>query len=174
MTNIAICPDCGGSGKIIERPCMTCHGNGTLQKTRKIEITIPRGVEDGQFLRIAGEGEPGENQGPPGDLYAVVHIRKHDRFERQGADLNTTAVVGLATALLGGEITVPTITGSALLNIPRGTQSHTLFRLRGQGMPSLNSDNRGDLLVKVIVKIPVNLTKQQEALMKEAFIGGPG
>ena len=93
-------------------------------------------------------------------------------FERQGADLHTTAVVGLATALLGGEITVPTITGSALLNIPRGTQSHTLFRLRGQGMPSLNSGNRGDLLVKVIVKIPVNLTQKQEALMKEAFIGG--
>jgi molecular chaperone DnaJ len=174
MTNVAQCADCGGTGRIIEKACMTCHGSGILQKTRKIEITIPRGVEDGQFLRIAGEGEPGENQGPPGDLYAVVHIRKHDRFERQGADLNTTAIVGLPTALLGGEISVPTITGSVLLKIPRGTQSHTLFRLRGQGMPNLNSDNRGDLLVKVIVKIPVNLTKQQEALMKEAFIGGPG
>jgi molecular chaperone DnaJ len=174
MTNITVCPDCGGSGKIIERPCATCHGSGTLQKTRKIDITIPRGVEDGQFLRIAGEGEPGENRGPPGDLYAVVHVKKHERFERQGADLNTTAVVGLATALLGGEITVPTITGNALLKIPRGTQSHTLFRLRGQGMPSLNSENRGDLLVKVIVKIPANLTHQQEALMKQAFIGGPG
>jgi molecular chaperone DnaJ len=174
MTNVAQCPDCGGTGRIIEKACMTCHGSGILQKTRKIEITIPRGVEDGQFLRIAGEGEPGENQGPPGDLYAVVHIRKHDRFERQGADLNTTAIVGLPVALLGGEISVPTITGSVLLKIPRGTQSHTLFRLRGQGMPTLNSDNRGDLLVKVIVKIPVNLTKQQEALMKEAFIGGPG
>jgi len=174
MTNVAQCPDCGGTGRIIEKACMTCQGSGILQKTRKIEITIPRGVEDGQFLRIAGEGEPGENQGPPGDLYAVVHIRKHERFERQGADLNTTAVVGLPTALLGGEISVPTITGSVLLKIPRGTQSHTLFRLRGQGMPSLNSDNRGDLLVKVIVKIPANLTKKQEELMKEAFIGGPG
>ena len=174
MTSVAQCPDCGGTGRIIEKACMTCHGSGILQKTRKIEITIPPGVEDGQFLRIAGEGEPGENQGPPGDLYAVVHIRKHDRFERQGADLNTTAIVGLPVALLGGEISVPMLTGSVLLKIPRGTQSHTLFRLRGQGMPTLNSDNRGDLLVKVIVKIPVNLTKQQEALMKEAFIGGPG
>ena len=134
-------------------------------------MTIPRGVEDGQFLRIAGEGEPGENQGPPGDLYAVVHVKKHDLFERQGSDLHTTAVVGLATALLGGEITVPTITGSALLKIPRGTQSHTLFRLRGQGMPSLNSDTRGDLLVKVIVQIPAKLTKKQEELMKEALVG---
>ncbi|WP_321508585.1 molecular chaperone DnaJ [uncultured Methanoregula sp.] len=173
MTNVALCPDCGGSGKIIDKPCITCHGRGLLQKTRTIEITIPRGVEDGQFLRIAGEGEPGENQGPPGDLYAVVHVKKHDIFERQGADLYTTAIVGLPTALLGGEISVPTLTGSALLKIPRGTQSHTLFRLRGQGMPSKNSDNRGDLLVKVIVKIPLNLTNKQEALMKEAFIGGP-
>jgi molecular chaperone DnaJ len=172
MTNIAVCPDCGGSGRIIERPCTTCQGSGALQKTRKIEITIPRGVEDGQSLRIAGEGEPGENRGPPGDLYTVVHVKKHDVFERQGADLHTIAVVGLATALLGGEITVPTLSGSAILNIPRGTQSHTLFRLRGQGMPSLNSGNRGDLLVKVIVKIPVTLTQKQEALMKEAFIGG--
>jgi len=172
MTNIAVCPDCGGSGRIIERPCTTCQGSGVLQKTRKIEITIPRGVEDGQFLRIAGEGEPGENRGPPGDLYTVVHVKKHDVFDRQGADLHTTAVVGLATALLGGEISVPTLTGSALLKIPRGTQSHTLFRLRGQGMPSLNSGNRGDLMVKVIVKIPVTLTQKQEALMKEAFIGG--
>ena len=174
MTNIAVCPDCGGSGKIIERPCPTCHGSGTLQKTRKIEMMIPRGVEDGQFLRIAGEGEPGENHGPPGDLYAVVHVKKHDVFERQGADLHTTALVGLPTALLGGEISVPTITGSALLKVPRGTQSHTLFRLRGQGMPSMNADARGDLLVKVIVKIPAVLTKKQEELMKEAFMGGPG
>ena len=174
VMNIAQCPDCGGNGKRIEKPCGTCHGRGTLQKTRRIEVTIPRGVEDGQFLRIAGEGEPGENQGPPGDLYAVVHVKKHDVFERQGSDLNTTAIVGLPTALLGGEISVPTLTGSAILKIPRGTQSHTLFRLRGQGMPSLNSDNRGDLLVKVIVKIPANLTTKQEALMKEAFVGGPG
>jgi molecular chaperone DnaJ len=174
MVSIAQCPDCGGSGKIIEKPCRTCHGTGSLQKTRRIEVTIPRGVEDGQFLRIAGEGEPGENQGPPGDLYAVVHVKKHDVFERQGTDLQTTAVVGLPTALLGGEISVPTLTGSALLKIPRGTQSHTLFRLRGQGMPFLNSDKRGDLLVKIIVKIPATLTKKQEALMNEAFMGGPG
>ncbi|MDD1683196.1 MAG: molecular chaperone DnaJ [Methanoregula sp.] len=171
MMSIAQCPECGGSGKIIDKPCSTCHGSGMLQKMRRIEVTIPRGVEDGQFLRIAGEGEPGENRGPPGDLYVVVHIKKHDVFERQGADVNTTAVIGLATALLGGEITVPTITGNAVLTIPPGTQSHTLFRLRGQGMPSMNSDNRGDLLVKVVVKIPGSLTKKQEELMKEAFVG---
>jgi molecular chaperone DnaJ len=170
--NIAQCPDCGGRGKIIGKACETCHGRGTIRKTRRIEVSIPAGVEDGQFLRIAGEGEPGEEHGPPGDLYAVVHIKKHPVFERQGMDLYSTAVVGLATALLGGEITVPTITGSAILKIPRGTQSHTLFRLREQGMPTLNSRGRGDLLLKVIVQIPEKLTKKQEDLMKEAFIGG--
>lgn len=174
MMNIAPCPDCEGRGRIIGKHCPTCHGRGILQKTRKIEVTIPRGIDDGQLLRISGEGEPGENQGPPGDLYAVVHVKKHDVFERRGADLQTTAVVGLATALLGGEITVPTLTGSAILKIPRGTQSHTLFRLRKQGMPFLNSDNRGDLLVKIIVEIPGNLSKKQEELLKEAFIGGTG
>jgi molecular chaperone DnaJ len=171
VMNIAQCPDCDGSGKRIEKPCRTCGGKGALQRTRRIEVTIPRGVENGQFLRIAGEGEPGENRGPPGDLYIVVNVKKHNRFERQGADLSTTAVVGLATAMFGGEITLPTLTGNASLKIPRGTQSHTLFRLRGQGMPFLNSDSRGDLLVKVIVQIPVTLNHKQEELMKEAFIG---
>jgi molecular chaperone DnaJ len=172
VISLSTCPECGGSGRIIEKPCQTCHGSGILQKTRKIEVTIPRGVEDGQLLRIAGEGEPGENQGPPGDLYAVVHVKKDTVFERQGADLRTTAVVGLPVALLGGEVNIPTLTGSALLKIPRGTQSNTLFRLRNQGMPVLNSDSRGDLLVKVIVQIPTNLTKKQEDLMREAFAGG--
>jgi molecular chaperone DnaJ len=170
--NIAQCPECGGRGRIIGKPCETCHGKGSIRKTRRIEVSIPAGVEDGQFLRIAGEGEPGEDHGPPGDLYAVVHIKKHPVFDRQGADLYSTAVVGLATALLGGEINVPTITGSATLKIPRGSQSHTLFRLREQGMPFLNSGGRGDLLVKVIVRIPEKLTKKQENLMKEAFVGG--
>jgi len=173
VANISPCPDCGGTGRIIDRPCTSCHGRGTLHRTRKIEVTIPRGIEDGQYLRVAGEGEPGENHGPPGDLYAVVHIKRHHIFERQGADLRTTAVVGLPVALLGGEISVPTITGAADLKIPRGTQSHTLFRLRNQGMRFLNSDRRGDLLVRVIVKIPAELTKKQEDLMKEAFVGVP-
>ena len=174
MTNIAPCPDCGGSGRISEKPCAACHGRAIQQKTRKIEVTIPRGVDDGQFLRIAGEGEPGDNRGPPGDLYVVVHVKVYDRFERRGADLQTTAVVGLVTALLGGEITLPTLTGNAVLKIPRGTQSHTLFRLRGQGMPLMNSDSRGDLLVRVIVQIPTNLNHKQDELVKEAFVGRPG
>ena len=169
VMNITPCPDCGGRGKIIGKLCETCRGRGTIRKTRRIEVSIPRGVEDGQYLRIAGEGEPGENRGPPGDLYAVVHVKVHPVFVRHGADLHSTTVIGLATALLGGEIKVPTLTGTAMLKIPRGTQSHTFFRLREQGMPYLNSEKRGDLLVKVVVKIPDNLTKKQVQLVKEAL-----
>jgi len=174
VMNIAPCPDCGGSGKVIGKPCRTCRGRGTIRKMRRIEVTIPRGVADNQFLRIAGEGEPGEGRGPPGDLYVVVHVRPHERFERQGSDLTTTAEIGLATALFGGEISLPTLTGQATLRIPRGTQSHTLFRLRGQGMPFLNSDGRGDLLVRVVVRLPVKLTQKQEGLIREALVGVAG
>jgi molecular chaperone DnaJ len=169
--NITICPTCRGRGKIIEKPCETCKGTGTLTRTRTIEVAIPRGVEDGQYLRVSGEGEPGEGGAPPGDLYVVVHIKEHDIFERQGTELFCKTVIGLGAALFGGEVRVPTITGTAELKIPRGTQSHTVFRLRGQGMPYLNSDRRGDLLVKVVVKIPEKITKKQEQLLKEVFSG---
>jgi|SRR5208337_1321043 len=169
MVNIAVCPACRGQGKLIDRPCPACKGKGTVQKTRRIEVSVPRGVEDGQFLRIPGEGEPGENHGPPGDLYAVIHIRPDRTFERKGADLYSSVTIGIGTALLGGEVEVPTITGTAHLKIPPGTQSHTIFRLREQGMPFLNSDSRGDLLVRALVKIPEKLSKKQEELVKEAF-----
>jgi molecular chaperone DnaJ len=118
---------------------------------RRIEVSLPAGVEDGQVLRIAGEGEPGRNHGPPGDLYALVHVKKHPVFARKGADLYSTTIIGRETALSGGEITLPTITGSATLKIPKETQSHTLFRLKEQGMPYLNSRSRGDLFTEVII-----------------------
>jgi len=169
MVNIAVCPTCRGQGKIIDKPCQACKGKGTVQKVRRIEVSIPRGVEDGQFLRIPGEGEPGKNHGPPGDLYAVIHIRPDRTFERRGADLYSSVAISLGTTLLGGEVVVPTLTGTAHLKIPHGTQSHTLFRLREQGMPYLNSDRRGDLLTRVIIHIPEKLSKKQEDLVKEAF-----
>ncbi len=172
MVNITVCPTCRGQGKIIDKPCEACKGKGTVQKIRRIEVSVPRGVQDGQFLRIPGEGEPGENRGPPGDLYAVIHIRPDRTFERKGADLYSSVVISLGTALLGGEVDVPTITGAAHLKIPPGTQSHTLFRLREQGMPYLNSDSRGDLLVKAILHIPQKLSKKQEDLVKDAFPNG--
>ena len=171
VMTIAPCPDCGGRGKIIGKACETCQGRGTIRKTRRIEVSIPRGVRDGQFLRIAGEGEPGMQQGPPGDLYAVVHVRPHPSFERHGADLLSTVTIGLRTALIGGEITVSTLTGKASLKVPPGTQSHTTFRLKGQGMPVLGSERRGDMLVKVVVKIPKTLSQKQKDMIKETFPG---
>ena len=165
------CPSCRGQGKIIDKPCQSCKGKGTVQNIRNIEVSIPLSVDDGQFLRIPGEGEPGENKGPPGDLYAVIHIRPDRTFERRGADLYSSVVIGLGTALLGGEAELPTITGTAHLKIPRRTQSHTLFRLMEQDMRFLNSDSRGDLLVKAVVKVPEKLSKKQEELVKEAFAG---
>ena len=170
VVNIIQCPECGGRGTVIIKPCDTCQGRGTIRRMRRIEVSIPAGVEDGQFLRIAGEGEPGRNHGPPGDLYALVHIKKHPLFERQGADLFSTTVIGRETARLGGEITVPTITGSATLKIPRESQNQTVFRLKEQGMPYLNSRWRGDLYTRVIVEVSEGLTKKQKGWKGEELV----
>jgi molecular chaperone DnaJ len=170
VVTISPCPECGGRGTIIEKSCETCQGSGTIRRIRRIEVFIPAGVEDGQFLRIAGEGEPGRDNGLPGDLYAVVHIKKHPGFERHGADLYSTTVIGRETALTGGEITIPTITGSATLRIPRETQNHTLFRLKEQGMPYLNSGIRGDLLTEVIVTISGEPAKKPAGWKGESLV----
>jgi molecular chaperone DnaJ len=170
VVTISPCPGCGGRGTIIQKSCETCRGSGIIRRTRRIEVSIPAGIEDGQVLRIAGEGEPGRDNGLPGDLYAIVHIRKHPIFERQGADLYSTTVIGRNTAIYGGEITITTISGSATLKIPRETQNHTLFRLKEQGMPYLNSGKRGDLLTEVIVTISGEPAKKLSEWRGEAFV----
>jgi len=167
MVQISTCPQCGGSGRIAEETCETCRGEGSVRKVSKIEVNIPRGIDEGQYLRVAGEGEAGERGGPAGDLYVVVHVAPHPIFERHGKDLYCKTTIDLATAVLGGEVQVPTMTGKGTLKIPAGTQSHTVFRLRGQGMPGLNSDRRGDQLVKVVVHIPEKVTKKQKELLRE-------
>jgi len=134
-------------------------------KARSIEVTIPRGAADGLLLRLAGQGAPGEQGAPSGDLYVVVHARADPRFSRQGADLLSTAAIGLGTAVMGGEIEVQTVTGRASLTIPPGTQSHTTFRLKGQGMP--HAGGRGDLLVRVTVSIPRARTARQKDLLRQ-------
>ncbi|MBI2676232.1 MAG: molecular chaperone DnaJ [Candidatus Aenigmarchaeota archaeon] len=167
IASITTCSKCGGRGKFAEKRCDSCRGEGRVRKIRKIEIKIPKGVEEGQYLRIAGEGEPGENGGQPGDLYVVVGVKEHGIFDRHEADLFCKTTIDLGTAMLGGEIEIPTITGKARLKIPKGTQSHTVFRLKGQGMPYLNSGRRGDQLVRVEIQIPERLSKKQEGLLKE-------
>ncbi len=158
--NISPCDRCGGTGNIIESPCSNCGGERREKKTRKVEVRIPAGVDDGQYLRLSGEGEAGFNGGPPGDLYVVIRVKEHDIFERHEADLFCKTTIGLATAISGGSVRVPTISGKATLKIPAGTQSHTVFRLKGMGMPEVNRKKKGDQLVKVVVEIPRKVDRE--------------
>jgi len=167
IVNITTCNKCNGSGKIIEKPCEDCKGTGRIKKIKKIEVKIPRGVDNGSYLRIAGQGEAGYNGGPPGDLYVVVHVKEHPIFDRHKDDLFCQTTISLGQAVFGGEIEVPTINSKAKLKIPAGTQSHTIFKLKGQGMPNLHTSKRGDQLVKVVVKIPEKLSGEQKAILKK-------
>jgi len=163
--SIALCDRCGGSGMVIESPCPNCKGTGMERKTRTVEIKIPPGVDDGQYLRLGGQGEAGSNRGQPGDLYVVISVKEHPVFERHEDDVFCKTTISIATAVLGGEVEVPTLTGKAKLRIPPGTQSHTVFRLRGQGMPALRGHGRGDQLVKVVVDVPKKLDRDQSRIM---------
>jgi molecular chaperone DnaJ len=155
------CPECSGSGQIVANPCPQCRGQGRRQSTTRIKLRIPAGILDGSRLRSSGNGDAGLRGGPPGDLYVVVHVREHDVFERDEDDLYCTVPMNFATAALGGEIVVPTLDGKASVKIPPGTQSGTIFRLRGKGMPELNSQRRGDLLVRAHVEVPTRLNSAQ-------------
>lgn len=167
VVNITPCNKCNGSGQIIEKPCDDCKGVGRIKKIKKIEVKIPRGADNGSYLRIAGQGEAGYNGGPPGDLYVVIHVEEHPIFDRHEDDLFCQTTVSLGQAVFGGEIEIPTINNKAKLKIPAGTQSHTVFRLKRQGMPNLHTSKRGDQLVKIIVKIPENLSEKQKKILKE-------
>ncbi len=162
---VATCNQCRGTGKIIESPCNTCRGTGLVSRERRIEVNIPSGVENGSRLRLSGWGEAGVRGGPPGDLYVVVHVKPHEVFQRNNSDLLTEVPIGFSQAALGAEIEVPTIEGKAKLTIPSGTQTHTVFRLRGKGLPRVRGFGRGNELVRVIVKTPTKLTSNQRQLL---------
>ena len=161
------CPHCHGSGKIIPEPCTTCHGQGKIKRQKTLEIKIPAGIDDGQRIRSGGNGEPGQNGGPSGDLYIEIRLRKHDIFEREGDDLHCQVPVSMTTAALGGEIDVPTLQGKATIDLPEGTQSGKTFRLRGKGVKGVRSSYPGDLYCHVAVETPVKLTEHQRKLLKE-------
>lgn len=161
------CPHCHGSGKIIPEPCTTCAGQGKIKKQKTLEIKIPAGIDDGQRIRSSGNGEPGQNGGPAGDLYIEIRLRKHDIFERDGDDLHCTVPVSMTIAALGGEIDVPTLQGKATIDLPEGTQSGKTFRLRGKGVKGVRSSYPGDLYCHVAVETPVKLTEHQRKLLKE-------
>ena len=161
------CPTCRGTGKVIPEPCTACNGQGRIKKTKTLEVKIPAGINEGMRIRSAGNGEPGTNGGPPGDLYIEIRVKQHEIFERDGDDLHCTAPVSMITAALGGQIQVPTLNGKAEIDLPEGTQHGKTFRLRGKGIKGLRSSYPGDLYCHVTVETPIKLTEHQRKLLKE-------
>ncbi len=161
------CPQCKGTGKLIPEPCVTCHSVGKTKTTKTLEVKIPAGIDDGMRIRSTGNGEPGSNGGPPGDLYIEIRVKKHEIFEREGDDLHCAVPISFTTAALGGEIEVPTLAGKAAIDIPEGTQAAKQFRLRGKGIKGVRSSYPGDLYCHITVETPVKLTEHQRKLLKE-------
>ncbi|MBI4566692.1 MAG: molecular chaperone DnaJ [Planctomycetes bacterium] len=161
------CSACGGQGRIVTHPCPECRGRGTTRVKRHISVKIPAGIDNSTRMRLAGEGEPSHDGGPPGDLYVDVYVREHPFFKRRDADLHCEIPLSFAAAAMGGEIEVPTLEGRAQLRIPRGTPSGQIFRLKGQGVPRIEGRGRGDLFVQVTIHVPTKLTRRQEEILEE-------
>jgi molecular chaperone DnaJ len=161
------CPGCKGAGTVISDPCKKCHGRGRIAKTRKLSVKVPAGVDDGDRIRLSGEGEAGRNGGPSGDLYVEIRVNPHKIFEREGGDLSCEVPISIATATLGGEVELPTLDGNVSLKIPAGTQSGKVFRLRNKGVVTVRDHRTGDLFARVAVETPVNLTDDQKSLLQE-------
>ncbi|MBN8762897.1 MAG: molecular chaperone DnaJ [Thiobacillus sp. 63-78] len=168
------CPRCGGSGKMVTDPCLSCHGEGRVKKHKTLSVKIPAGVDSGDRIRLAGEGEAGVNGGPPGDLYVVIHIKEHPVFKREGDNLHCEMPISFATAALGGEVEIPTLDGHAKIKIPVETQSGKVFRLRGKGIKGVRSHAPGDLMCHMLVETPVNLSERQRELLREFESLSPG
>jgi molecular chaperone DnaJ len=167
FVTIVICSNCQGLGKVAKELCSTCKGMGRITKKRKLKIKVPAGIEHNSYLRLTGQGEAGILGGPHGDLYVLIRIKPHERFERVGDDLHYKESVSLLEAILGTEHKIRLLEGEAKITIPKGTQSHTKVVLKGKGMPKLQSSGKGDLIIKVVVDIPAKITKKQEAILKE-------
>lgn len=161
------CHTCHGTGKIIKEPCPECFGVGKIKRNKTLEVKIPAGIDDGMRIRSSGNGEPGQNGGPPGDLYVEIHIRAHSVFQREGDDLHCEIPISYARAALGGDIEVPTLAGKVSFTIPEGTQSGKIFRLRGKGIKGVRSSHTGDLFCHVILETPIKLTDKQKELLRE-------
>jgi molecular chaperone DnaJ len=167
MQTVTTCPACHGEGVVVGTPCKSCKGTGHEYRQRTIEATIPKGVEDGNILRVGGQGHSGRHGGPAGDLLVELSVEPDKRFERRGADLLTNLAVGFPDLALGATLSVPTLEGSESLRIPAGTPSHHEFILRGQGLPRLRGGGRGNLHVVVEVEVPARLSKRERELLEE-------
>lgn len=161
------CPACKGAGTVISDPCRKCHGRGRVAKTRKLSVKVPSGVDDGDRIRLSGEGEAGRNGGPSGDLYVEIRVNSHKLFKRDGADLSCEIPISIATATLGGEVELPTLDGNVSLKIPAGTQSGKVFRLRSKGVTTARDQRVGDLFARVLLETPVHLTDDQKSLLRQ-------
>jgi len=161
------CPACKGAGTTIADPCNDCHGRGRVRKTRTLAVKVPAGVDDGDRIRLSGEGEAGRNGGPPGDLYVEIRVKAHRIFERDGSNLSCEVPVSIAAATLGGEVELPTLDGNVALKVPSGTQSGKVFRLRGKGVRTVRDARVGDLFAQVAVETPINLTAEQKELLEK-------
>jgi molecular chaperone DnaJ len=167
FTISAACSYCHGEGTIITNPCGTCGGTGVVKKQKQVSLHVPPGVDTGSRLRLRGEGAEGERGGPSGDLYVIIYVDPHEFFERQGDDIICRIPISFAMAALGGEIEVPTLNGAKKIQIPQGTQSGEIFKLRGEGIPHLQRRGRGEQIIQVAVQVPKKLTKKQEELLRE-------
>lgn len=161
------CPNCRGSGKVVKDPCNKCRGQGRVEETKTLSVKVPPGVDTGDRIRLSGEGEAGPDGGPAGDLYVQVHVRDHSIFERDGKNLYCDVPISFADAVLGGELEVPTLDGRVKLKIPSETQTGKLFRLRGKGVAPVRGGAPGDLLCRVVIETPVNLTREQKDLVRQ-------
>ena len=161
------CPTCHGSGKEIPDPCVACHGEGKVKKTKTLQVKIPAGIDDGMRIRSSGNGEPGVNGGPAGDLYVEIRIKPHGIFQRDGEDLHCELTIPFTTAALGGTVEVPTLTGRGEITIPEGTQVGKTFRLRGKGIKGLRSSYPGDLYCHIQIETPVRLNEEQKKLLRQ-------
>jgi molecular chaperone DnaJ len=168
------CPRCGGAGRVVTDPCPKCAGHGQVRRERRLRVPIPAGIDDGARIRLAGEGDSGMRGGPRGDLYIFISVKPHELFERDGLDLHCTVPVPMTTAALGGDIEAPCLTSEACddncraqVKVPEGAQTGRTVRIRGKGMPALNSRQRGDLVVELFVETPTSLTARQKELLRE-------
>ena len=174
MVTVRTCQSCGGSGRIIKERCPHCGGSGRVKRKRTAKVKVPAGIDNGQTIVMNGQGEPGVNGGPNGDLYIVITVRPHKLFRREGTNLYLDMPISFPTAALGGEIDIPTLQGTVKYTVPEGTQNDTEFRLRGKGVPQVRSSYTGDLIVRVRVEVPTRLSEKQKDLLRQLDAASTG